>query len=377
MRNAKKSLSKNQESGLRNQDSKSSGQQSAVSGLRSPVSNQQSAVSGLRSLGKRIFCLKRSAPRVKRSSSHAKGVTLLKRSDRVLRHSALSLRIADITLSIHSTDPSLKLQFQGATRNFYSQGGKPDITVESGWGDLSRIEPSGKEIFDSGSTWRLYENNGSYKFYFYSEAMGPVPYKMAEVQKNFSRARVFIHNPYFDPSQSIYPLEYPLDELLFVHFLSQGRGAEVHACGISDSHDKGYLFIGQSGAGKSTMAGLWKDQPGMTILSDDRIVLRKMNGGFWMYGTPWHGEGRFFSTSRARLSRIYFLEKGKKNEVIPYRTAEAIGRLTACSFLPFYNPEALDFTMAFFEEMVKSVPTGELRFLPEKSVVDFITGILE
>jgi hypothetical protein len=66
------------------------------------------------------------------------------------------------------------------------------------------------------------------------------------------------------------------------------------------------------------------------------------------------------------------LEKGKKNEVIPYRTAEAIGRLTACSFLPFYKPEPLDFTMAFFEEMVKTVPTCELRFVPDRRVVELI-----
>jgi hypothetical protein len=319
---------------------------------------------------------------VKRSSSHAKGATLLKRSDRVLRHSvlspqfsSLSLTIADITLSMHSTDPSLKLQLRGATKNFCTQGGKPGIAVEIGWDDLSRIETCGKNIFDSGSTWRLYESNGNYKFYFYSEAIGPLPYKMAEVNKNFTKAKVLLHHPYFDPRRPIYALEYPLDELLFVHFLSQGRGVEVHACGISDPQGKGYLFIGQSGAGKSTMAGFWKDQPGITILSDDRIVLRKMNGGFWMYGTPWHGEGRFFSTSRARLSRIYFLEKGKKNEVIPYRPAEAIGRLTACSFLPFYKREPLDFTMAFFEETVKAASTGELRFVPNRRVVNLIKGL--
>jgi hypothetical protein len=290
------------------------------------------------------------------------------------QHSALYLKIADITLSIHTTDASLRLQLQGATKNFCTRGGNPDINVEIGRDDLSGIETGDKKIFDSGSTWKLYGTNGNYKFYFYSEAMGPVPYKTAEVQKNFSRARVLMHNPYFDPSQPIYPLEYPLDELLFVHFLSEGRGVEVHACGISDSQGKGYLFLGQSGTGKSTMAGLWKDQTGINILSDDRIVLRKINGGFWMYGTPWHEEGRFFSTSRAQLNRIYFLEKGGKNEVIPYRTVEAIGRLTACSFLPFYNSAALDFAMAFFEEMVKAVPAGELRFVPDRNVIEMIRG---
>jgi len=28
--------------------------------------------------------------------------------------------------------------------------------------------------------------------------------------------------------------------------------------------------------------------------------------------------------------------------------------------------------LAFFEEMVKAVPTGELRFLPDKKVVELI-----
>jgi hypothetical protein len=335
---------------------------SPLSALRSDVSSQHPAISNQKSR----TSSQNSTLGVQRSGVGGPYLPLR------TQHPALSLTIADITLSVHSTDPSLKLQLQGATKNFCTQGGNPDITIEIGWDDLSGIETGDRKIFDSGSTWRLYETNGNYKFYFYSESMGPVPYKTAEVQKNFSRARVFIHNPYFDPSQPIYPLEYPLDELLFVHFLSQGRGVEVHACGVSDSQGKGYLFLGQSGAGKSTMAGLWKDQPGITILSDDRIVLRKVEGGFWMYGTPWHGEGRFFSASRARLSRIYFLEKRKKNEAIPYRAAEAIGRLTACSFLPFHNREPLDFTLAFFEEMVNTVPAGELRFVPDKNVVELI-----
>jgi hypothetical protein len=33
------------------------------------------------------------------------------------------------------------------------------------------------------------------------------------------------------------------------------------------------------------MARLWKDVPGVTVLSDDRIILRKMDGRIWMFGT--------------------------------------------------------------------------------------------
>ena len=72
------------------------------------------------------------------------------------------------------------------------------------------------------------------------------------------------------------PLEYPLDELLLQGLLARGRGAEIHACGIADGSGRGLLFVGQSGAGKTTMARLWEGERGITVLSDDRIILRRV-----------------------------------------------------------------------------------------------------
>jgi hypothetical protein len=173
------------------------------------------------------------------------------------------------------------------------------------------------------------------------------------------------------------PLEYPLDELLFIHFLALGRGAEIHSCGVIDSLGRGHLFVGQSEAGKTTMARLWEDESGVTVLSDDRIILRKVDGRLWMYGTPWHGDAVLASPARAPLTRVYFLKRGRENELVPLGMAESAGNLISCSFLPFYDPEALSFTLAFFEEVVKTVPCYELRSLPDKRVVEFINNIVE
>ena len=60
----------------------------------------------------------------------------------------------------------------------------------------------------------------------------------------------------------IYPLHYPLDELLMVHLLARGRGVEIHGSGIVDADGYGTLFAGQSGAGKTTMSRLWLSEPG-------------------------------------------------------------------------------------------------------------------
>jgi hypothetical protein len=120
------------------------------------------------------------------------------------------------------------------------------------------------------------------------------------------------------------------------------------------------------------MARLWEDDPGVTILSDDRIILRKINNQIWMYGTPWHGEAGFAAPTRAPLNKVYFLRKGAENQIFPLKEAESITRFFSCCFPLFYNRDAVDFTLRFFDEVAKSVPCYELGFLPDKTTVRFL-----
>jgi ABC-type nitrate/sulfonate/bicarbonate transport system ATPase subunit len=59
-----------------------------------------------------------------------------------------------------------------------------------------------------------------------------------------------------------------------VNYLAQSDSMIVHACGV-DYEGKGILFVGESGAGKSTLTKIWNQEPGVEILSDDRIIVRK------------------------------------------------------------------------------------------------------
>lgn len=288
------------------------------------------------------------------------------------------LRIADIDFAIVSVDPCMTFEVLGATPKFIVREADPQITIDARWDDLSKLVKEGERKFESGGNWELYQKNGTNLFYLTSPVFSSIPYAVARIEKDFKRGEVSLHYPYFYKQFPIYPLEYPLDELLFIHFLASGRGAEIHACGVMDSQGQGHLFVGQSGAGKTTMARLWESETGITILSDDRIVLRQMGGRFWMYGTPWHGEGGFASPARAPLTRVYFLRHGRENnglpEALPLMGAEVVARMMAAGFVPFYNPRALDFTLGFFEQAVKAVPSYELTFVPDERVVDFIQG---
>ena len=129
-------------------------------------------------------------------------------------------------------------------------------------------------------------------------------------------------------------MEYPLDEVLMIHRLACGYGLEVHAVGIVDEIGSGHLFLGHSGAGKSTTARLWLNQPGVQILSDDRIILRAHGDKIFMYGTPWHGDAGISSPDCAAVTNIYFLEQYGQNEILPLAPGVAAGELFARSFVP-------------------------------------------
>jgi signal peptidase I len=49
-----------------------------------------------------------------------------------------------------------------------------------------------------------------------------------------------------------------------------------------------------------------------------------------------------------------------------------MAQLFACSFIPFYSPEALKFTVGFFEQVARTVPCYKLSFIPDKRAVGFI-----
>jgi hypothetical protein len=280
------------------------------------------------------------------------------------------LRVADLIVSVVS-DGSVKLGVEAKKEEFIVDNGVPDVTIKAAWGELSD-DGVGNKLFDAGSVWQLYQQGESYVFRFKSLAFGPRPYKIARFSPDFSHGEVYLQRDFFEPGQPVDPLSAPLEELLYGTLLARGRGVEIHACGLIDAQGHGHLFVGKSGAGKTTMARLWQDAPGVTILSDDRIILRKMDGRIWMYGTPWHGEGGMASPDKILLTGIYFLQKGDRNELLPRRNVEAALSLSACSFPPFYSREAVEFTLGFAEEVARETPCYDLRVVPDRRAVEFI-----
>jgi hypothetical protein len=232
--------------------------------------------------------------------------------------------------------------------------------------------PADAPCFNSGGLWTAYTQPTGTQFYFSSPTLGSAPYKAAWFDPTFSRGHIVLNRSLLRTDDEIFPLEYPIDELAMMHRLALGEGVELHALGLADRDGSGYLFVGHSGAGKSTTARLWMAEEGVRLLSDDRIILRKHDGDFWMYGTPWHGDAGVASQGRALLSSIFLLEQFPQNEIIPIFPPQAAAELFARAFVPHYLGDGIDFTLGFLKSVAQTVSCSTLRFTPTKSAVEAI-----
>lgn len=283
----------------------------------------------------------------------------------------IQIRIAEITISVEWAGRDIHCMLHPIYKPFSSQG-ESDIILRLR--EAPQIVSLGEKIFDCSPVWTLYRGNGKLVITLFTNKRFPYSERVMLLHPSLRYGEIYVKKPPDSSSFTVDPLGGPTAELLMVHYLTRGHGILLHACGI-ELGGRGILFAGHSGAGKSTMARLLKDSGNIPILSDDRIIVRKKGGVFWMYGTPWHGEEEFASPRGCPLDRIYFINHARENTIRDTNAIGAISKLLTCSFPPFWNQEGMNFTLDLLAELSNRVPCLELGFLPDRDIIQFIKAM--
>lgn len=298
-----------------------------------------------------------------------------------VEHFAVS--IGKICLNF-SADEDLALKISEGYRKFVVQDATPDISINVHYGELPDVI-RGQKVYETrgnGGPWTLYQNGDTYIYTIHSSETESLPYRIATFDTDFTRGDLYISSSHLYEERDrpgeksgtdpvcCNPIEYPFDEFVFIKKLSQVRGVQLHACGITIDN-KGVMFSGVSGAGKSTIAEVWKKQP-VDILSDDRIVARHFDGEICMFGTPWHGDAGVSLPYHAPMKVIYFLEKSKENKIIPLNVKDSAFRLTIRCFPTYYSKQGMENILDIIAAIAQNVPCYELQFAPDERVAELV-----
>jgi len=313
-----------------------------------------------------------------------------------------AFQVGGVSVQVGGHSPDDVALFPSLTA-FRADGCRSDIRLRIEWVESLGV-PAGRGLFDSGSVWRLREDGAGFVFDFSSSIVASQPYKRLVVDREFRRAKLQMSKESLvSAGRPVSPLEYPLDELLIMHRLTQEKAIELHGCGIVRADGIGNLFVGHSGAGKSTTTRLWTAREDVEVLSDDRIIVRRdekkqvphrrcapvrndrgnlarNDSGnsarddrtIRMYGTPWHGEAMYASPNSAPLARIFILEHGHGNVITRLSPSQAVAELFARAFVPFHRHEYVESALNFLEEVVAEIPVYRYAFEPNEAAVSAV-----
>lgn len=166
------------------------------------------------------------------------------------------------------------------------------------------------------------------------------------------------------PHLSLDDCEYLSTGGSFYRQLIAHGGLMLHASAVvMDGY--AYLFSAPCGTGKSTHTDLWRKAFGdaVIMLNDDKPALKKEQGRWYAYGTPWSGKTAQNVNLGVPLGGVCVLTRGERNEIEPYGGAAAIFSLLDQTA----RPQTANFRAALLElldDLMSSVPVWKLRCTP-------------
>jgi len=166
--------------------------------------------------------------------------------------------------------------------------------------------------------------------------------------------------------------EYALDSLLRMLLswkLLPETGFLLHAATVI-RNGQAYVFSGRSGAGKSTVASL---SPSGSVFTDEISLLKRVDGKWRAFGTPFWGEFRADGTNcSAPLAGIFRLLQSPENRVEPLRPAELVKALLPCVL--FFSSRVGDHQrlLEILATTSREVPGYNLQFQKNRSFWEVI-----
>ncbi len=211
------------------------------------------------------------------------------------------------------------------------------------------LQNKNSQVIYNSPPWKIYRQQDSWIYHNIARNSKPDSYRMAaKFNSDYSCADIYQKNSRKYLSENSFSLTYFIKDLVYLAQLLPSRKAiNIHSSAVS-INGAGILFVGHSGAGKTTIIRkfLRSNLPDIDILCDDRNIVRNMNGIFKVYGTWNHGYISQVSPISAPLKAICFLEKSQQNRLTKLSDKrEMRNALLAHMTKPFTTPLWWDQTL--------------------------------
>lgn len=231
----------------------------------------------------------------------------------------------------------------------------------------------GKLIHDH-PPWKVYDNGDYWAYLGFSPENDLSPTKVVITDRDHSRVNAY-HDTEIDFSSGNFNSITLMssDQIILSRTLAVKNAFYIHSSGLKID-ENGFLFVGHSEAGKSTICKLFRDNA--KILCDDRNIIRKWEDGFRLHGTWSHGELPDVSPDSAPLKGIFFLNKSDQVEIKKIIDRKKIVKeLLKCVIRPVADTGWWNKILDLLENIAEDVPCYDLYFDKSEKVVEVIKAL--
>ncbi|MFH1508546.1 MAG: hypothetical protein ABIG46_09020 [Candidatus Omnitrophota bacterium] len=306
-----------------------------------------------------------------------------------MSYNFIRLKVADIIIEIKSSFPRERMNlseenawFREYFSNFIYRGRiLPHIRI-----NLSVVAklPEDKKALpmfvvvhpgDRTKNWRILKKG---KDYIYRDDLKN-RLKVGFVNRDFNRARLYIlpkpkKGFVWSPVDAVYDFV----QVILINYLSLRKiGFFIHGAGVRDVGGEGFMFVGKSTSGKTTLAREWNSYSKARVLNDDHIIVRRIRKKLFMYGSPWCGEYKGYKgmPQRVVINKLFFIFKNPRNAFLPISPSAAFKLLYPNIFPNFWDKKSLFNIVALCQDLVENTACFNLGLIKDKSVISFVRSI--
>lgn len=244
---------------------------------------------------------------------------------------------------------------------------------------FSFSEPSGNipgKIIYQKSPWSIKQRNQNWVYELYNHSSSPsLISQVAFFNPTYTAGTIYHHNENDFLSGNLVAVSSLINDQVFLaQILADRMGCFFHASGIN-INGQCFLFLGHSGAGKSTIARMLFSIG--NPLSLDRIIVRRNSDKWLAYGFWDSSDVSDISPDPVPIRAIFLLEQAHTNQVIPITDRKQVVRN-----LPFFIAKPL-VTANWWEKILdlvgnisREIPVYHLMFDKSGKIIDVLHGLL-
>ena len=106
----------------------------------------------------------------------------------------------------------------------------------------------------------------------------------------------------------------------------------------------------------------------MTMINDDKPVIRKCDGKFYAYGTPWMGKTDIGTNTKAPVKAVYILQRAEENTAVRVLPSQVMKQLLEATVIDVERSR-MEKLLELLDEFFKETPLFLLGCNMDESAV--------